>query len=41
MPGVGWFTGRLLSVLDEEPSSGGEDEKTENLCKVPDSRRPL
>ena len=27
MPGVGWLAGRLLSVPDEGPSGGGEDNK--------------
>ena len=30
MPGVGWLTGRLLSVPDEGPSDG-EDKKIEYI----------
>ena len=33
MPGVGWLVGRLLSVPDEGPSRGGEDEKIEYIIK--------
>ena len=32
MPGVGWLTGILLSVPDEGPSGGGEDE-IKNISK--------
>ena len=42
MPGVGWPSGRLLSVSDEGPSGGGEDKNVENLyIEVPKSRRTL
>ena len=33
MPGVGWLTGRLLSVPDEAQSGGGEDKKIEDISK--------
>ena len=37
MPGVGWLTGRLLSVPDEGTSGGGEDNKIEYILKFPEA----
>ena len=34
MPGVGWLTGRLLSVPDEGPSGEGEDKKKEYILYI-------